>query len=215
MCSSGVWISIIPFARLRQDSPRALKTFASAPPPESAYLGFPKPQAVSASAARRTTESLSRKRYPGKLGRTSLSTSQSAELAAYAAVSSISRARARSPCARPASAPPPGTSTARHDVPRRPARDHADVGARLLVDPCRAGSLRSRAAAATAERPSSGAMPACAARPSGESRGGDRAASRGRSRRSPRTGRTRTPSRRRASSSRTPLHRAARSPPAA
>ena len=36
MCSSGVWISIIPFARFTHESPRALKTFASAPPPESA-----------------------------------------------------------------------------------------------------------------------------------------------------------------------------------
>ena len=33
MCSSGVWICAMPFARFRQASPRALKTFASAPPP--------------------------------------------------------------------------------------------------------------------------------------------------------------------------------------
>ena len=36
MCSSGVWISIIPFARFTHERPRALKTFASAPPPLSA-----------------------------------------------------------------------------------------------------------------------------------------------------------------------------------
>src|SRR5262249_47742541 len=39
MCSSGVWISIIPFARFTHCSPRALKTFASAPPPLSTYDG--------------------------------------------------------------------------------------------------------------------------------------------------------------------------------
>ena len=32
----GVWMSVIPFARFTHESPRALKTFASAPPPESA-----------------------------------------------------------------------------------------------------------------------------------------------------------------------------------
>jgi hypothetical protein len=36
MCSSGVWISAMPLPRLRHERPRALKTFASAPPPESA-----------------------------------------------------------------------------------------------------------------------------------------------------------------------------------
>ena len=35
MCSSAVWISIIPFARFRHGSPLVLKTFASAPPPVS------------------------------------------------------------------------------------------------------------------------------------------------------------------------------------
>jgi len=35
MCSSGVWISAIPFARLTHWRPRSLKTFASAAPPES------------------------------------------------------------------------------------------------------------------------------------------------------------------------------------
>ena len=35
MCSSAVWISIIPFARFRHGSPFVLKTFASAPPPVS------------------------------------------------------------------------------------------------------------------------------------------------------------------------------------
>jgi hypothetical protein len=34
MCSSGVWISAIPFARLTHWRPRSLKTFASAAPPE-------------------------------------------------------------------------------------------------------------------------------------------------------------------------------------
>ena len=33
MCSSGVWISAMPFARLRHCRPRSLKTFASAAPP--------------------------------------------------------------------------------------------------------------------------------------------------------------------------------------
>ena len=33
--SSGVWMSVIPLARLTQGSPRALNTFASAAPPES------------------------------------------------------------------------------------------------------------------------------------------------------------------------------------
>ena len=36
MCSSGVWISAIPFARLTHWSPRSLNTFASAAPPDSA-----------------------------------------------------------------------------------------------------------------------------------------------------------------------------------
>ena len=35
MRSSGVWMSVMPFARLTHGSPRSLKTFASAPPPES------------------------------------------------------------------------------------------------------------------------------------------------------------------------------------
>ena len=61
MCSSGVWISIIPFARFTHRSPRALKTFASAPPPLSAYVGV-YPARSSASAASRTGSSLSRKR---------------------------------------------------------------------------------------------------------------------------------------------------------
>ena len=34
MCSSGVWISAIPFARFTHWRPRSLKTFASAAPPE-------------------------------------------------------------------------------------------------------------------------------------------------------------------------------------
>ena len=34
MCSSGVWISAIPFARLTHWRPRSLKTFASAAPPD-------------------------------------------------------------------------------------------------------------------------------------------------------------------------------------
>ncbi len=34
--SSGVWMSVIPFARFTHARPRALKTLASAPPPESA-----------------------------------------------------------------------------------------------------------------------------------------------------------------------------------
>jgi hypothetical protein len=36
MCSSGVWISAIPFARLTHWRPRSLKTFASAAPPDNA-----------------------------------------------------------------------------------------------------------------------------------------------------------------------------------
>ena len=35
MCSSGVWISAIPFARLTHWRPRSLNTFESAAPPES------------------------------------------------------------------------------------------------------------------------------------------------------------------------------------
>jgi len=34
MCSSGVWISAMPFARLTHSRPRSLKTFASAAPPD-------------------------------------------------------------------------------------------------------------------------------------------------------------------------------------
>ena len=61
MCSSGVWMSVIPFARFTHCRPRALKTFASAPPPESAYDGV-YPARSSAAAAIRTGGSLSRKR---------------------------------------------------------------------------------------------------------------------------------------------------------
>jgi hypothetical protein len=37
--SSGVWMSVIPLARLTHGSPRSLKTFASAAPPESTSRG--------------------------------------------------------------------------------------------------------------------------------------------------------------------------------
>ena len=39
MCSSGVWMSVIPFARFTHGRPRSLKTFASAPPPENVVVG--------------------------------------------------------------------------------------------------------------------------------------------------------------------------------
>src|SRR4051812_10949390 len=37
MCSFGVWMSVIPFARLTHSRPRSLRTFASAAPPDSSY----------------------------------------------------------------------------------------------------------------------------------------------------------------------------------
>ena len=40
MRSSGVWMSCIPFARLRHARPRSLKTFASAAPPLRPYAGW-------------------------------------------------------------------------------------------------------------------------------------------------------------------------------
>src|SRR4029079_13245835 len=37
MCSSGVWMFVIPLARLTHERPRSLKTLASAAPPERSY----------------------------------------------------------------------------------------------------------------------------------------------------------------------------------
>ena len=56
-----VWMSSIPFARLTHCRPAALKTFASAAPPERPRRAL-KPARSSASTASRTARSSSRKR---------------------------------------------------------------------------------------------------------------------------------------------------------
>src|SRR5436190_23929706 len=55
-CSSGVWKPYTPCERFTQRRPRTLKTFASAPPPDSPYRGS-KPQRANAAAASATAGS--------------------------------------------------------------------------------------------------------------------------------------------------------------
>ena len=131
MRSSGVWISVIPFARLTHVSPRSLKTFASAPPP-----GHER-RPVTRAAQRRAASATARHRG-GSGSRGSFSTSR-----LHLALLQRSRRRRRrraSPaprpraCVRRASALRPPGSTTPDDVASGPALDPADVRRRLLFE---------------------------------------------------------------------------------
>ncbi len=150
MCSSGVWISIIPFARFTHERPRALKTFASAPPPLSAYVGS-NPALRSARRGEDDGQIALAKAIAGK-ARTHLGL----ELALGEARGERGRLEHLAhEVIRLALVVRPhlGNELApfRNDVPCGPARDHADARAGLLVDPsepevgdrtCRSGDRR-------------------------------------------------------------------------
>ena len=133
MCSSGVWISAIPFARMTHGSPRVLKTFASAPPPHSAVSARIRSARAPSARARRPA------RRPRSGSRGTLASPRSPP---------CTPRRSRRRRTRPASPERVGElalvvrarfglelAPLGHDVAGAPAGDHADVRGGHLVDP--------------------------------------------------------------------------------
>ena len=165
MCSSGVWISIIPFARFTHCRPRALKTFASAPPPLSAYdggvAGALERLAPRAAPAGRPRGTGSRGSSAGPRTRP-----RSRRGSPRTPRSRASPARARPPCVssceRTSAVNEHHSGTTFRAVPPEMTPTFALVSSSTRP---RRKSAIARDAAAIAERPSSGCIPACAAAP--------------------------------------------------